>query len=156
MVRKVLALARRRCCCGLGPSSKSYYVLTVGYVVMLPGNLNHEPWGCSRILHTNRSTQALCLLLICITEEAISFRKSKWVLLNKLVNCQRAAHLLLTVTPLHLPIADKGGRNSPPWASAIRKTINTSASTIQSPTLPPEGEYPDIIAISAQEAGCIY
>lgn len=58
------------------------------------------PWWPSRVLHTNSGTQALCLALICITEEAASFRvetKSKSALFNKLVNHQRAAHLLFTV-----------------------------------------------------------
>lgn len=63
----------------------------------------HKPWKNhpqSCVLHTNRSVQALCLVLICITEEALSFRverKSESALFNKLVNHQRAAHLLFTV-----------------------------------------------------------
>lgn len=68
-------------------------------------------------------------MLICITEEAVSFRverKSKSALFNKLVNHHRAAHLLFTVrlgvsiggtivylctiTTLPLLIADKAGK----------------------------------------------
>lgn len=57
-------------------------------------------WWQSCVLHTNRSAQTLCLMLICITEEAATLRverKSKSDLFNKLVSHQRAAHLLFTV-----------------------------------------------------------
>lgn len=86
------------------------------------------PWWPSRVLHTNSGTQTLCLVLICITEEAASFRverKSKSALFNAGepptscppfiyckagVLCGSTIVYLCTITALPLLTADKEGK----------------------------------------------